>query len=88
MYHRDNKMPINIQIKNEAVVLTQYQMANLLDKPKKTIGGRIGNIFDEGKLTESLGVQKNQKINKIITCSEVLSNCVEYSRFPNFVEMM
>lgn len=45
-------------------------------------------LFSRSKLSMVPVVRKNQTINKIVTYSEVLNNCVEYSRFPNFVEMM
>lgn len=55
----DDKVSINVQIQDEAVWLTQEQMAELFDKSKKTISEHIRNIYLEGELTELATMRKS-----------------------------
>lgn len=54
----DNKVSINVQVEDETVWLTQYQMIELFDKSKPTIVEHLGNIFEEGELDENSVVRK------------------------------
>ncbi|MEA3499798.1 MAG: hypothetical protein U9R41_02080 [Candidatus Marinimicrobia bacterium] len=54
----DEKISVNVVMENETVWLTQYQMAELFGKARRTIGEHIQNIFLEGELEEKL-VRRN-----------------------------
>lgn len=49
---------------------------------------RFSNVFNGGELNGSLLVRKNQTTDKAVTYSRVLSNYVENSGFPDFVEIV
>ncbi|TWO86925.1 cell filamentation protein Fic [TM7 phylum sp. oral taxon 356] len=55
----DNKVSINVQVRDETVWLTQEQMAELFDKSKKTISEHIRNVYLEGELTELATMRKS-----------------------------
>lgn len=48
----DGQTKIEVQMKDENVWLSQKQMAELFQKDRKTITEHIGNVFEEGELTE------------------------------------
>lgn len=54
----DNKVSINVQIKDETVWLTQEQMAELFSKSKPTINEHIKNIYTEKELSEEATMRK------------------------------
>ena len=55
----DDKVSINVQVRDETVWLTQEQMAELFDKSKKTISEHIRNVYLEGELTELATMRKS-----------------------------
>ena len=54
----DNKVSINVQIKDETVWLTQEQMAELFSKSRPTINEHIKNIYTERELSEEATMRK------------------------------
>lgn len=54
----DNKVSINVQVRDETVWLTQEQMAELFSKSKPTINEHIKNIYTEKELSEEATMRK------------------------------
>jgi hypothetical protein len=54
----ENNIKIDVRLENEAVWLTQEQMALLFGKAKSTINEHIQNIFKDGELQEKVCLQK------------------------------
>ena len=50
----DNETRIQTRLEDETVWLTQEQMSTLFGKGRTTITEHIGNIFNEGELTEEV----------------------------------
>ena len=55
----DNKVSINVQVRDETVWLTQEQMAELFSKSKPTINEHIKNIYTEKELSEEATMRKS-----------------------------
>jgi len=54
----DGQTKIQTRLENEAVRLTQNQMATLFGKAKSTINEHIKNVYEEKELEESLTMKK------------------------------
>lgn len=65
----DNKVSINVQIKDETVWLVQEQMAELFSKSKPTINEHIKNIYAEKELSEEVTMRKfgNSEFSTMLT---------------------
>ncbi|MBU4134544.1 cell filamentation protein Fic, partial [bacterium] len=54
----DGTARLQVQLKNETVWLTQYQMAMLFGKAKSTINEHIKNVYAEKELEEKQTLKK------------------------------
>ena len=52
----NQEIKLEVNLKEETVWLTQYQMALLFEKSQSTISEHINNIFKEGELEEKSNI--------------------------------
>lgn len=75
---KDGKTSIDVKLENEAVWLTQAQMAELFQKDRTVIGRYINNVYREGELERDITCAKIahvqiEDISHCFSCSDAAS---------------